>query len=95
MRYDTHIYIYIYIYTYVIRRLKVNHRDSLYSDTDLTDCFNISVLCARLPSIAFNCTHSSSGEVRNEWRYASVPPQYLHGVERENFNFTFCSKNVI
>ena len=28
-------------------------------------------------------------EVRNEWRYASTPPKYLHGVDMD-FAFRFC-----
>jgi len=36
-----------------------------------------------------NHSFLSNAEVKNEWSYTSSPTVCLHGVERENFSFTF------
>jgi hypothetical protein len=39
--------------------------------------------------------HSSCAEVKNEWCATSIPPMFLHGVDREYFTFTFTILEVI
>jgi hypothetical protein len=39
------------------------------------------------PGLEINHLISSSTEVKNEWSFTSAPSVYLHGVDRENFNF--------
>ena len=44
-----------------------------------------------LEQLGHEVNHSPppSAEVKNEWRYASTPPVGLHGMNRNNFTFTF------
>jgi hypothetical protein len=37
----------------------------------------------------------SSAEIKNEWRYTSTPPVYLHDVDRNTFTFTLSPLQTI
>ena len=58
----------------------------------------INRCCGSLPAVKRpgpELDHSlpSNAEVKNEWSCTSTPPIRLHGVDRDNFTFTYISPN--
>jgi hypothetical protein len=52
-------------------------------------CVRGCFLGVKRPGVEADHSPAPNAEVKTEWSYTSASPIYLHGVDRNNCNFTF------